>query len=502
MKSLLFSKLLGQQQADMSDAENYSEWRHAAIAHDEASGGANWRKIEQTRLYDYAAIRFRLQRLKGFRDSGDDHGLLYALDEGVHGNLARMGNRSLYSRSMFGTKLLIEQYIGEVCEALNHLAHSNVSDISRAEKLDFFRRASLCYGRSALLLSGGGVYGNFHIGVIRALLAENLLPRVISGSSAGALIAALVGSYNSEDLEQILQPERMIIAASDRSRSSNFLFPRYEYQDVVAHIDRLVPDVTFAEAFQKTGIHINISVSPAQQHQTSRLLNVITAPKVSLRSAVLASGSVPGIYPPAPLYAKDRHGDLQAYLPGRKWVDGSVSDDLPARRLSRLYGVNHFIVSMVNPIALLTSSGQAAKNWRDDIWQFWHHSAKNTARSMQSITEKYGQRWPNVSFNINSALSVFMQDYSGDINILPPAGMVNLRRGMRQPSLEYMADIINAGERATWPNIEMIRNCSRIGRVLDDILCELDPCGLDAIRQEVGAAGSMGKHVSKFGKGN
>jgi predicted acylesterase/phospholipase RssA len=46
------------------------------------------------------------------------------------------------------------------------------------------------YGRSALCLSGGGARGVYHLGVIKALSEANLLPRVISGSSAGSLIAA------------------------------------------------------------------------------------------------------------------------------------------------------------------------------------------------------------------------------------------------------------------------------------------------------------------------
>jgi predicted acylesterase/phospholipase RssA len=43
-------------------------------------------------------------------------------------------------------------------------------------------------------------------------------------------------------------------------------------------------------------------------------------------------------------------GKRVPYLPGRKWVDGSVTHDLPSKRLSRLYGVNHHIVSQANPL--------------------------------------------------------------------------------------------------------------------------------------------------------
>ena len=48
------------------------------------------------------------------------------------------------------------------------------------------------YGRSALLLSGGASRGVYHLGVMKGLVEANTLPRVISGSSAGSLIAGLM----------------------------------------------------------------------------------------------------------------------------------------------------------------------------------------------------------------------------------------------------------------------------------------------------------------------
>ncbi len=45
--------------------------------------------------------------------------------------------------------------------------------------------------RLGLVLSGGGVRGVAHIGVIKALLENNIEPDVVSGSSAGAVVGAL-----------------------------------------------------------------------------------------------------------------------------------------------------------------------------------------------------------------------------------------------------------------------------------------------------------------------
>ncbi len=50
-------------------------------------------------------------------------------------------------------------------------------------KLVFFRETRHAFGRTALLLSGGASMTMHHLGVVRALYEDGLLPRVISGSS-------------------------------------------------------------------------------------------------------------------------------------------------------------------------------------------------------------------------------------------------------------------------------------------------------------------------------
>lgn len=55
------------------------------------------------------------------------------------------------------------------------------------ERQSFLRELRHAYGRTGLVLSGGGSFGFWHFGVVRALLQANLLPRVVSGSSAGSI---------------------------------------------------------------------------------------------------------------------------------------------------------------------------------------------------------------------------------------------------------------------------------------------------------------------------
>jgi len=67
-------------------------------------------------------------------------------------------------------------------------------------KLAFFNEMRHAHGRTALQLSGGAILGLYHIGVAKALLEAGLLPRVICGASAGAIVAAVIGTRTNDQL--------------------------------------------------------------------------------------------------------------------------------------------------------------------------------------------------------------------------------------------------------------------------------------------------------------
>jgi TAG lipase/steryl ester hydrolase/phospholipase A2/LPA acyltransferase len=63
--------------------------------------------------------------------------------------------------------------------------------MSKQEKIEMFVHMRQSYGRSALMLSGGGGIGIYHIGVLKTLFDADLLPRIVSGSSAGSWFSGL-----------------------------------------------------------------------------------------------------------------------------------------------------------------------------------------------------------------------------------------------------------------------------------------------------------------------
>ncbi len=109
-------------------------------------------------------------------------------------------------------------------------------------------------------------------------------------------------------------------------------------------------DLTFLEAYERTGRILNITVVSTQEHSPAKLLNYKTAPDVVIYSAVLASSAVPGILPPVELKRKEPNGQVVPYLEeGKLWRDGSLRIDIPIEILHQMFQVNFTIVSQVNP---------------------------------------------------------------------------------------------------------------------------------------------------------
>ncbi len=459
----------------MRDAKSYQAWAEAAQVFDERSGAAQWKQTEACRHYDYRTIRTRLDNLQEVMRAGDPQALLFVLNEGIHGNMGGMGKSALYQRASFGTKALIEQYIDTLDAALNRLADVNQSIISHDTQLDFFQRASDCYGRTALMLSGAGSLTPFHIGVVQAMLDEDVLPNVISGASGGALVAGILASHRRRHLHKFFDPRFMQDISSDkqprkRSAASMLWSAPLSTQDLERFVSRWIPDITFGEAFDLTGLHVNISVAPSEVQQKSRLLNATTSPHVYLREAVLASCAVPGVYPARTLAAKNYQGERQPYLPERQWIDGAVSDDLPQKRLARLYGVNHFVASQSNPLVLWLVQESRDDSLSSIAWEWGTQIFRESLKASRPLTQKVTRHVPGLNSFAHIYYSVMLQRYTSDINIIPSTRWVNPRRLLTPGSAEQIGGLIEHGRRAAWPKIERIRNSGRIGWTLDAIL--------------------------------
>lgn len=181
-------------------------------------------------------------------------------------------------------------------------ALANNPHIPLEDKRLAFKLYSKNYGRTAFCLSGGAGFGYYHLGVIRELLDRKLLPPIITGTSAGALIGALLCTRTDDELREVLVPELAhkfkFVNESLMKHMKNYatkgaFFDSTQWCHLAAWFSR--GSLTFKEAYERTGRIFNVSVVPNDPHSPPNLLNYITAPHCVIWSAVMASAAIPGV---------------------------------------------------------------------------------------------------------------------------------------------------------------------------------------------------------------
>ncbi|CAG8433687.1 11265_t:CDS:10 [Ambispora gerdemannii] len=462
-------------------AENYEQWAAAATELDRLQGKDVWKLNPASDDYDYDLLQGRLLQLQRVRKSGDLAYMIFLLRTSLARNLGDMGQPKLYAYTNIGTKKLIEIYIQEVVKHLNLICDTPSEEITTKAKLEFFTNIRQSFGRTALLLSGGAIFGLTHLGVIKSLYECKLLPRIISGASSGSIIAALVCTKTDAEIPHFLAHASSVnLETFEKSSDPDTWLKRLTRllkQGVLFDVEILrecmrenIGDMTFHEAYNRTRRILNITVSSSTVYEMPRLLNYLTAPNVLIWSAVSASCSVPLVYSSAPLMAKDKTGKIVPWNPeGHRWIDGSVENDLPMNKLSELFNVNHFIVCQVNPhvIPFLQTSLIPSFINRFVGWLLFLAISELQHRLMQ--LSEFGIM-TSLIYRLQAMMS---QRYYGDITIVPHisyAGFLNL---LSNPSPQLVEDATLRGERATWPKMSIIRNHCHIELTLDEIIYRL-----------------------------
>ena len=473
----------------LEDVEGITAWRSAPASDAQQKSGP----ISKV---DFATVEMVTERM--MRDlvlSGNQKEKMQSLLNSLPGFLARnfsgSDSRALHSRSLVGTNYLIEDFRIAILSACDRLTTYTSEQWTSQMKRSWFEKMRLSYGRTALCLSGGGSLAMYHLGVVDALIDAHVLPRVISGTSGGSIVAGMLAIKTKEELQgSIIKSD---IAERYLNEGISFFPPLLEQ---IRHFvkNRFLVDSkrfercckryygswTFREAFNKTRRVVNISVTLSGGTEKI-LLNHVTAGNVYIWSAVAASCALPGIMAPVPLMAKgdgssSKRADYE-YLPrGQHVCDGSILADLPQQRLSELFGVTNFIVSQVNPHVvpfLRSSDGSAASESHQSSS---HPLAKLEAmvngdiRSRCQMLSKlgvlpkfYGQRLGGV----------FKQKYHGRVTIVPRFGISDSFKAIQNPTKAHMDLYLLEGRRATWPKLAYIKHLLAVENKLEECLLGL-----------------------------
>lgn len=461
-------------------AESYAEWKSIALRLDEETGAQEWKYDNSSPYFDAEIIAHRLNLLSRYRSQNRVADLMYILREGFSYDVANIGHPMLFSATYVGTKKIIENYIEEVCLALKHIASQHCQELSLQEKNDFFENCRRAYGQPALMFSGGATLGLFHSGVCKALLEQDLMPKVQSGSSAGAIMTAMLGVSKADEIPRILKGDHFYSNAFHFRSLGELLKGQGGFADVQYLKKFLIEnlgDLTFQEAYDRSGLDINIAVAPFDVSQEdARIMNRYTSPDLLVWSAVLASCAVPVLFPPVRLTSKRYDGVHTPYLANTRWVDGSVRSDFPQERMSRLYNLNYTIASQVNPHIVPFMQSDEERYSQDLLsWpeRFIRLQGKSLAMSAMDFTRSRMGRVPSIRRLLDHGYGVIDQRYYGDVNIVGKYSLKHYMYMLQNPKPELFALLQGEGERATWPKISSIESHARIGKTLENCLSQL-----------------------------
>lgn len=503
-----------------NSATSYAEWVDACTQLDNINDKTqSWKQEDESILYDYKALTKVFEDMKYARLNKHYEYLLYLIRTTWERNLFNSGNLNLYRHSHIGTKKLIEDYLHECEISIKELIHN--SDIDKTYLLNILMQTRKKIGRTALVLSGGATFGLFHIGVLVSLFEQDLLPKVISGSSAGAIVASILSIHTKEEFDKLFvqvfstkfnifgdESEDASINMQDANKDQKIykqhakdenskdrkkngedlddgdkikqssLFTKlqnfmksgawFDNKYLIETMISFLGDITFREAYNKTGKILNITVSPASIYEQPRLLNCNNSPNILIWSAVCSSCSLPGVFQSTPLYEKDPiTGETRIWNAknSTKFMDGSVDNDLPISRLSEMFNVDHIIACQVNihifPLLKLSVScvgGEIEDEWSAKFKYRLNKISKyvlDEAIHLLDLTIELGIT-PNL---LTKFKSVFLQQYSGDITILPDMDILKLLPEMlSNPTKKFLVTQVVNGLHSTWPKISIIKN--------------------------------------------
>ena len=462
--------------SQLGTAESYEEWKSIALKIDEESGAQEWKFDNCSPYFDAEIIAHRLVLLKRYRLQKRTRDLMYILREGLTYDIANIAHPMLFTATYMGTKKIIEDYVEEVSESLAFIASTACQCLSLSEKIDFFQHCKKAYGQPALMFSGGATLGLFHTGVCKALLEQDLMPKVLSGSSAGAIMTAMLGTSKPSEISARLNGENFFSEAFHFRKFSELLKGNGGLADVKYLKKFLVEnlgDITFEEAFKISGLHINVAVAPYDASQEARIMNAYTSPDLLVWSAVLASCAVPILFPPVRLTSNRYDGELTPYMASTRWVDGSVRSDFPQEKMARLYNLNYTIASQVNPHIVPFMQSDAERYRKDMLsWpeRIIRRQGKVITKGIMDFARGRVGKFPPIPRLLDHGYGVVDQGYYGDLNIVGNYSSRHYTYMLQNPRPYLFKLLQREGEQATWPKMSSIETHARVGKTIQHCL--------------------------------
>ncbi|GFH57906.1 hypothetical protein CTEN210_14382 [Chaetoceros tenuissimus] len=362
----------------------------------------------------------------------------------------------------------------------------------REQVTTFLKRARASYGRTALCLSGGAMMGCYHFGHVMALLDEGVLPHIISGTSAGSVIAAILCTRTDEEIRRDMRAEILVNKLTCFSKSwpdrfknvyeNGCLFDQKDWLNLIGWFT--CGNMTFEEAYRKTGRILCITLSSTTKKAPPVLVNYITAPNVTICSAIIASAAVPGFIKPVVLQKKGADGVVrdQAANKDEAYWDGSIDQDIPTSGLAEMFNCQFFLTAQCNPhvVPFFHSSkgcvgqpsrwvrGQGDKAWRGGfLLAAVELYLKNDMRSKFHFLN-------DMEAAVGFTSTMMTQIFHGSTTIVPNISVSDYFCLFSNPTQPYLEKCFQVGKVAAFKHCEMMKLHYSISNALDECLAILE----------------------------
>ena len=335
-------------------------------------------------------------------------------------------------------------------------------------------------GNTAITLSGGGTFSLFHIGILVNLFDMNKLPQFVSGCSGGAIVASIFAVFLSHEnqyenikklLARIIDKEQKFDIFGETSLMEglvNLIYNGSFFADTKrlqqTLINFLGERTTFNDVHAKEKMVLNISVSGNTSSSATKefLLNFNNSPDVLLWSCVTSSCSLPLIFPPHMIYSRNNNPMKNKSSPNgnnnflkvwngnnNKFLDGSMLQDLPIKKLSEMFNIDNVIASQVNPHIFPILHIQNYLNKK----RLQKRNGNSYVRWLLSVLEYFYTEiihWLSL-LRFTSIENIFKQNYYGDMTVLPSWSLLfYMNKLLANPDGDFILYLIVLGIKQFW----------------------------------------------------
>ena len=304
------------------------------------------------------------------------------------------------------------------------------------------------------------------------------------------MIAAIVCTRTDDELRRDLDPEIIskymrcfALPWSERVKNlakNGNMFHYSDWRELISWMT--CGDMTFEEAYNKTGRIFCITLSATTKKAPPVILNYLSAPTVVIATAVIASAAVPGFVPPVRLQIKengiirDRGSHDQLY-----W-DGSIEQDIPTLGLAEMLNCQFFIAAQCNPHIVpffYNCKGGVGRptRWsrgdREDAWRGGFLLSALELYLKSDMKAKF-QFLNDIESSVGFTSTLFTQRYEGSTTIVPQVCLKDYTQLFSDPKIDDLRRYIRGGRIAVYEHCAMIELHQLLADELDRCILQLE----------------------------